>query len=45
MLLVLNENFGAKLLPGTAGGLMLSFDNPLNFHAMSVWVTQVGFVS
>ena len=29
MLLVLNDNFGAKLLPGTAGGLMLSFDNPL----------------
>ena len=36
--------FGARLLPGVVGGLMLSSDNPLDFHAIIVSVSQGSIV-
>ena len=37
-------SFGARLLFGVLGGIMLSLENLLNFHAMIVLVLPVGVV-
>ena len=39
--LLIQVNFGARLLPGVAGGLMLFSDSSLDFHAMFVTVSPV----
>ena len=39
--LLTQVNFGARLLPGVVGDLMLFSDNSLDFHAIFVTVSPV----
>ena len=41
---MIHFSFEARLLPGAVEDLIISSDNPLDFHAMTISVSPAGFV-